>query len=66
LHADVVVDGDRAFVVYFTHPDPSGPASGLYPGRRSSVLVAELGVDEGQLVCNRGREVCLDLPEHAL
>jgi hypothetical protein len=67
LHSDVVVDGDRAFIFYFTLPEadettPDGP----YPARRSAVLVAELGAENGQLVCDRGREIELLLSDNAI
>ena len=67
LHSDVVVDGDRAFIFYFTLPeaDRSRPER-FYPARRSSVLVAELGVDDGELVCDRGSEINLALSDEAL
>ncbi len=61
LHADVVVQGERAFVFYFTHPardraktygfDEEHP----YPAKRSSVQVAELELQDGRLVCDRDR-----------
>ncbi|PPK97432.1 glycosyl hydrolase family 43 [Kineococcus xinjiangensis] len=66
LHADVVVQGsgqdERAFVVYFTHPerDESG-GPGTYDERsarerRSSVQIAPLDVVDGALVCDRDRD----------
>ena len=45
-HADVFVAGGRAFIVYFTHPDPS-----YHP--RSAVQMAELKIADGKLVCDR-------------
>lgn len=57
LHADVVVEGDRAFIFYFTHPERTGkqeqPTQAL---RRSSVQVAELVVRDGVLTCDRDAE----------
>jgi hypothetical protein len=44
-HCDVVVSGDRAFLFYFTHPDPGG--------RRSSIQATELLEKDGWLTCNR-------------
>ena len=48
-HADIFVIKDRAFIVYFTHPDESFP-------ERSSVQMAELKIDNGKLVCDRNAE----------
>ena len=44
---------DRAFIVYFTHPDPT-----YHP--RSAVQMAELKVENGVLVCDRNAEVDCD------
>ena len=52
-HADVFVTEDRAFIVYFTHPDPT-----YHP--RSAVQMAELKVENGVLVCDRNAEVDCD------
>lgn len=61
LHADVVVNDGRAWIFYFTHPDRTGPDHPTVRSRRSSVLVAELGVVDGDLVCDRDAEVTLTL-----
>ncbi|ASA21443.1 glycosyl hydrolase [Paenibacillus donghaensis] len=55
LHADVVVQGDEAFIFYFTHPERSAANANLstYATRRSSVQAARLDVVEGKLVCDR-------------
>lgn len=53
-HADVFTIGDRAFIVYFTHPDASR-------FERSSVQMAELKVEDGVLTCDRNAE--FSLPE---
>jgi hypothetical protein len=67
LHSDVVVDGDRAFIFYFTLPEADRlRPERVYPARRSSVLVAELGVEDGELVCDRGSEINLALSDEAL
>jgi hypothetical protein len=67
LHSDVVVDGDRAFIFYFTLPeaDRSRPER-LYPARRSSVLAAELEEEAGELVCDRGQDITLALSDAAV
>ena len=43
-HPDVVVQGERAFVFYFTHPGriPANKGIDNYETRRSSIQVAEL------------------------
>lgn len=56
LHADVVVDGDRASVFYFTHPgrDEHRQADEtVLEGRRTSIQVARLRVQGDTLVCDR-------------
>ncbi|CAM4464032.1 glycosyl hydrolase [Paenibacillus typhae] len=58
LHADVVVQGDEAYIFYFTHPGRDGSESedtpeGRYQSRRSSVQAARLDVIDGVLVCDR-------------
>jgi hypothetical protein len=45
-HADVVVNGDRAWLFYFTHPE--GKES-----RRSSIQVVELEEKDGVLAVDR-------------
>jgi len=53
MHADVSVVGDRAFIVYFTHPDNNRPA-------RSVVQMAELKVVDGVLTSDRNAELDID------
>lgn len=56
-HADVVVDGDRAYLFYFTHPGRNGPdakADGPEQ-RRSSLQVVELEQDGQGLKAERDR-----------
>lgn len=55
-HADVLVVGERAFIVYFTHPDSSFP-------QRTSIQMAELTCCEGRLVCHRDVDVDIDWSE---
>ncbi|MCA1745516.1 MAG: glycosyl hydrolase, partial [Bacteroidales bacterium] len=54
-HADVVINNDRAFLYYFTHPgrrDGTDPKD-LHEQRRSSLQVVELFYEDGRLVCDR-------------
>lgn len=56
-HPGVVVNGDRAYVFYFTHPGRSGTISpddkNSLELRRSSIQVAELVEKDGVLSCDR-------------
>ncbi len=52
-HADVFITGDRAFIIYFTHPDPNYPP-------RSAIQMAELKVVNGVLTCDRNAEIHCD------
>ena len=54
-HADVVVNGDRAYLFYFTHPGRRGAAAEAdgYEQRRSSIQVVELRYANGRLECDR-------------
>ena len=54
-HADVVVNGDRAFLFYFTHPGRRGvdQKKDGYEQRRSSIQVVELQYKDGTLLCDR-------------
>lgn len=56
-HADVLVQGDDAYIFYFTHPGrPPGvelEGEGGYERRRSSLQVARLALSGRELVCDR-------------
>lgn len=56
-HPGVVVNGDRAYCFYFTHPGRSGTITAQDPNgletRRSSIQVVELFVQDGRLTCDR-------------
>jgi hypothetical protein len=63
-HCDVVVDGDRAYLFYFTHPGrtkehPNPPAS--VAARRSVIQVVELRYQDGGIVCNRNEPTFINL-----
>ncbi|MCS7463924.1 glycosyl hydrolase [Paenibacillus doosanensis] len=62
LHADVVVQGDEAYVFYFTHPGRrGGDDTSSYETRRSSIQAARLRVENGKLTCDRDEEFELRL-----
>jgi hypothetical protein len=66
LHADVVVQGDEAYIFYFTHPDRRGElaeagAPQSYFTRRSSIQAARLQVKDGILMCDRNEAFELKL-----
>ena len=64
LHADVVVQGDEAYIFYFTHPDRREgweKQPQCYAFRRSSIQVARLDVKDGKLVCDRNEHFELKL-----
>lgn len=62
LHADVVVQGEQAYVFYFTHPDRtpnkhfSPEETQPFDYKRSSLQVARLEVDGDILTCDRDAE----------
>ncbi len=62
-HPDVVVNGDRAFIFYFTHPGRTEKNKGVdnYETRRSSIQVAELKYRDGQIVCDRNAPTYVEL-----
>lgn len=66
-HPDVVVSDDRAYLFYFTHPGRRGPQAGADgPGQRRSVIqVVELGLRDGQLVCDRDKPTRIRLQNSA-
>lgn len=60
-HGEVIVQGERAFLFYFTHP--CGPQAHTLPGKhRSSLQVAELELrGDGQIGCDRNKVFSLEL-----
>lgn len=61
-HAQVVVNGDRAFVVYFLHPGrTSTPSVDPVDSRRSLIQIAELEYENGNIMCNRDKPVYINL-----
>jgi hypothetical protein len=64
-HADIVVNNDRAFLFYFTHPGrtPGNEKKDSPDTRRSSILVVELHEQDGKLTCNRDEPTFIDLQQ---
>lgn len=70
-HADVQVVGDKAYIVYFTHPgrsshgEGSNDADGVLPysKRRSSLQVGQLDFVDGTLTCDRDKPFDFYLPD---
>jgi len=62
-HADVVVNGDRAYLFYFTHPGRLGPDADrdTYEQRRTSLQVVELTYQEGELHADRDQPTYIAL-----
>ena len=58
-HADVVVSGDRAYIIYLTHPytQHATVRNGMMPFsyRHTALQAAELVVVDGRLVCDRDK-----------
>jgi hypothetical protein len=58
-HADVVVNGDRAYIIYFTHPysEDAPERGGVFPlsNRHTALQAAEIEVVDGRLVCDRDK-----------
>ncbi|MBE9586059.1 family 43 glycosylhydrolase [Mucilaginibacter sp. JRF] len=70
-HADVVVTGGHAYIVYFTHPgrkshqDDGGHDADdafTYSTKRTSIHVAELEYNDGTLLCDRDKPFDFYLP----
>jgi hypothetical protein len=58
-HADVVVCGDRAYIIYLVEPGMMivPPKNGIQPlpGRRSAIQATQLELKDGHLTCDRNR-----------
>lgn len=64
-HADVLVQGEKATIFYFTHPEVAGMAGEdmvwTYAKRRTSLQAAQLEFKNGQLLCDRDRPFEINL-----
>jgi hypothetical protein len=63
-HCDVVINNDRAYVFYFTHPgrkkDNPAPKNS-FDQKRSVIQLAELHYANGAITCNRDEPVTIRL-----
>jgi len=61
-HADVVINGDRAYVYYFTHPGRiQKPFADGVETRRSLIQIAELEYKDGVISVDRDKQVYIKL-----
>lgn len=62
-HPDVIVNNDRAYIFYFTHPGRTPENKGIdsYETKRSSIQIAELEYINGEIICNRDKPVYVNL-----
>ena len=62
-HCDVIVNNDRAYLFYFTHPGESitNQPADLHEKRRSSIQVVELKFKDDTLTCDRDQPTHIDL-----
>jgi beta-xylosidase len=63
-HPDVLVQGDKAYLFYFTHPGrkKENPApAGSYDDRRTLIQMAELKYMDGVITCDRDQVVYINL-----
>ncbi|WP_231425181.1 family 43 glycosylhydrolase [Pedobacter sp. Leaf250] len=62
-HCDVLVNNGRAYVYYFTHPGKTPENKGIdnYTTRRSSIQMAELKYNNGEISCDRDEPLNLKL-----
>lgn len=66
-HCDVVVNNDRAYVFYFTHPgrQKARPAArGSFDDKRSVIQLAELKYVNGEIICDRDVPVNIKLQKN--
>ena len=62
-HAGIVVNDDRAYLFYFTHPGrtPENANKDSYEQRRSSIQVVEVKYDNGWIQCDRDKPTFIEL-----
>jgi hypothetical protein len=65
-HCDVIVNNERAFIYYFTHPGrrkDKPAAKGSFDEKRSVIQVAELKYVKGEIICDRDEPVNIKLQQ---
>jgi len=64
-HADVVVNGGKAYIFYFTHPGrtPENKGKDNLETKRSLIQVAELELENDEIVCHRDNPVYINLKQ---
>jgi predicted GH43/DUF377 family glycosyl hydrolase len=63
-HCDVVVNKDKAYIFYFTHPGrrtDKPAARGTTEDKRSVIQLAELEYNNGEITCDRNKPVSIRL-----
>jgi hypothetical protein len=62
-HADVMINGDKAYIYYFTHPGRTPENKGIDNAttRRSVIQLAELEYLNGEIICNRDKPLSIKL-----
>lgn len=60
-HADVIVNGGRAYIVYFVHYNDDGRIEDKENHPPTVVHIAELKIKDGKLVCDRNEEIDIEL-----
>lgn len=61
-HPDVIINDNKAYIFYFTHPGRrSQKEEDNYETRRSSIQVAELEYRDGQIFCDRDKPLNIKL-----
>ncbi len=63
-HCDVIINNNRAFIFYFTHPgrQKNNPAQkGSFDDKRSVIQLAELKYLNGEIICDRDEPVNIKL-----
>ena len=66
-HCDVIVNNNKAYVFYFTHPGrrkDKPAAKNSFVDKRSVIQVAELKYQNGEIVCDRDEAVTIQLKRH--
>ncbi len=60
-HPDIVVNDDRAYLFYFTHPGRVESETDPYQQRRSSIQVVELKYEDGKITADRNEPTYINL-----